>query len=202
VILSYRSQDDFLHSPLPPALAKATKAISQSDFVHESVSYIIKFTLKADAEVVMRFEVTMNLVNRSKKPALYQDYFDPAGGNKQFISAAINRAPVNKDDPDRRVQSGLLLSYKAEPGKPFEVKVIGESTFYRRDNELVGVYLPCNFLSIRIEKPPDELVVHVQALLPVKVDAERLDTGDLLFEYRDGVLPFQGTRVFWEPRGG
>jgi len=196
IILSYRAQEEFLRSPLPPAIEKAMKAISKSDFVHERVSYVIEF-FRDEAAVIMRFTVKMDLLNRSKKPALYQDHFDPAGKDKRILFAEINQTEVNINDPERLTQRGLFLSYQAEPNEKFRVTVIGESTFYARDNELVGVYFPCDFLSIRITKPPDNLDVHIQSLLPVKVDAKRLGTGDLLFEYADGVLPFQGTRIFW-----
>lgn len=200
MILSYRSQDELLRSPLPPALAAAAKNLSQMDFVHEEVSYIISFLPPTTGDVIMRFEVTMDLVNRSTRTALYRDSFDPAGRNKHFVRATINGSPVNEADWDRLTQRGLRLEHEAAPGEKFRVVVIGESTFYSRDNELVGVYLPCNTLSIRIMKPPDELSVHIESLLPKKVDAERLPTGDLLFQYSGGVLPFQGTRIFWEPR--
>ena len=200
MILSYRLQDEFLRSPLPPALAAAAKNLSQLNFVHEEVSYIISLRRDRTDDVIMTFEVTMNLVNRSKRTALYQDSFDPAGRNKRFVSATINGSRVNEEDWDRRTQRGLKMEYEAAPGEKFRVVVIGESTFYSRDNELVGVYLPCNILSIRIKRPPDDLMVHIESLLPQKVDAEHLPTGDLLFQYSGGVLPFQGTRIFWEPR--
>jgi hypothetical protein len=199
MILSYRAQDEFLRSPLPSVLATAAKAISQSDFVHESVDYLINLTLQTNGEVTLRFDVTMDVLNRSKRAALYQDHFDPAGRNKRFIGAKIKGARINESDPNRLTQRGFFLEYHAQPSERFRIVVIGESTFYGRDNELVGVYFPCSFLSIRVVKPPDELIVHVESLLREKVDAERLATGDLLFQYSQGVLPFQGTRVFWAP---
>lgn len=202
LILSYRAQDEFLRIPLPPALEVAAKAVSQSDFVHESVYYDIEFIRESIDNVIMRFDVIMNVINRNKKEVLYQDYFDPAGRNKRFLHAELNRSPINQSDPDRLAERGLILSYRAKPEEHFQIRVIGESTFHSRDNELVGVYFPCDFLLIRIKKPPDGLSVHIQSLLREKVDAKRLDTGDLTFEYSNGVLPFQGTRVFWEPRTG
>jgi hypothetical protein len=200
MILSYRSQDEFIRSPLPAALADAAKSLSQMDFVHEAVSYIISFFPATTGDVIMRFEVKMNVLNRSKRTAFYYDTFDPAGRNKHFVSATINGSPVNLADRDLLTQRGLRLEHEAKPGEQFTVFVIGESTFYSRDNELVGVYLPCATLSIRIQKPPDNLNVHIESLLPKKVDAQQLSTGEFLFECSKGVLPFQGARIFWEPK--
>jgi len=202
LILSYRAQDDFRWSPLPPGLAKAEKSVSQSDFIHESVKYIIQFRRETNGDVIMRFDVTMSLLNRTKKVTPYQDYFDPAGRAKKFMYAEIDKSQINTDDPGRKTERGLLLSHDAQPNQQFSVRVIGESTFYGRDSELVGAYFPCESLSIRIEKPPNGLTVHVESLLREKVDAKPLPTGDLDFAYMDGILPFQGTRIFWESGAG
>jgi hypothetical protein len=201
MILAYRNKDEFLRTPLPPQLAEAAKeAASHSDFIHESVSYQIELLPTPAKEVVMRFTVTMNVVNRAKRKTIYQDFFDPAGRYSKMHYATIKQQSINTEDPDRSFKRGLLLTHEAEPNERFEVVVSGESTFYGRDSELVGVYLPCNSLTVRIKKPPPNLSVNIQSLLPKKIDSKPQPDGDILFEYADGVLPFQGTRVFWEPR--
>jgi hypothetical protein len=201
MILSYRKRDDFQRMPLSPRLAQAVKeAASQSDFVHESVIYEIEFLPTEAKDVVMRFTAKMNLVNRSKRMATYKDVFDPAGRNKKINYATIKGQPVDTEDPDRIFQRGLLLTHEAQPSETFEVVVSGESTFYGRDSELVGVYLPSSSLTVRVKKPPPNLSVNVQSLLPKKIDSKPQPTGDILFEYAEGVLPFQGTRLFWELR--
>jgi len=201
LILSYRSQDEFLRSPLPDTLAKAVnESLRMSEFVHERVDYIIELVSSGDSHIVLRFDVTMNLINRSKRQATYRDIFDPAGSNRRFLYASINGRGVNYEDPERLSERGLHLEYDAKPGENFQVAVKGESTFDLRDSEMVGTYLPCAALSILIRRPPDSLRVSIQSWLSKKVDPRRLESGDLLFEYLDGVLPFQGTRIFWEPR--
>ncbi|HWF07363.1 MAG TPA: hypothetical protein VG297_02810 [Bryobacteraceae bacterium] len=201
MILSYRAQADFRWEPLPQALATAVKQVAQCDFIHEAVQYSLHLRHDAQGGVILRFEVVMDVLNRSKRPALYQDYFDPAGRNKRFLSAEIKGKQIPEDDPDRIYQRGLALSHNAAPGERFRVAVTGESTFHESDSELVGVYFPCCRLSLKVARPPDDLRVHVVSLLPEKVDPEPHRTGDLMFEYAKGVLPFQGTRIFWAPRG-
>lgn len=200
-ILSYRAQEEFLRDPLPPVLEKAAReSVSQTDFVYERATYRIKFTPSAKGDVVMQFDVTMDVANRLKRPATYLGVFDPAGREKRFLYVAINGSQIDEQDPERLSQRGLLLSYEAEANEKFQVVVSGESTFHSRDSEIVGVYRPCACLSVLILKPPDNLAVHVQCLMRKKVDPKRLPTGNLLVECAEGVLPFQGVRLFWEPR--
>jgi hypothetical protein len=201
MILSYRAQDDFRWEPLPGPLATAVKQVAQCDFIHEAVQYTVHLRRDAQGGVILRFEAVMDVINRSKRPALYRDYFDPAGRNKRFFSAEIKGKQIPEDDPDRIYQRGLALSYNAAPAEKFRVAVTGESTFHESDSELVGVYFPCCSLSLKIARPPDDLSVHVVSLLPEKVDPKRPGTGDITFEYAKGILPFQGTRIFWAPRG-
>lgn len=200
-ILSYRAQDEFLRSPLPAVIEQAAKeSVSQSDFVHDRAAYQIQFKPAANGDMVMRFDVTMDVVNRLKRRAVYRDIFDPAGREKRFFYAAINGTQLNEQDPERLSQRGLVLSHEVGANEKFQVVVSGESTFYTRDSEIVGVYFPCACLSILIRKPPDGLAVHVQSLMRKRIDPKPLPTGDLLVESAEGVLPFQGVRLFWEPR--
>jgi hypothetical protein len=198
MILSYKSQDDFLRTPLPPALSIAARNLAQMDFVHESVNYVISFLTAPDnADVIMRFEVTMDVINRTKRDADYEDYFDPAGRNMRFLSATVGNSTIDAKDRGRDTKRGLLIKHRAQPGK-FRIVVVGESTFYTRDNELVGVYYPSNSLSIRINNPPTSLHVQIESLLSKKVEPQVLASGDILFQCSEGVLPFQGARIFWE----
>src|SRR5579864_773699 len=59
IILSYRAQEEFLRLPLPPVLATAAKSVSQSPFIHESVSYTIQLMPGKDHRgLILRFDVT------------------------------------------------------------------------------------------------------------------------------------------------
>jgi hypothetical protein len=198
MILSYRNRDE-QRSPLPPALALAAKQAVQSDFIHESVSYEIEFLPTPEKKIVMQFTAIMNLVNRSSRKVTYRDIFDPAGSDRDVFYATIKQQPINTKSPDRQYGRGVLLAHEAEPNERFEIVVRGRSTFHERDSELVGVYLPCSSLTVRVKKPPNGLEVNIQSLLPGKNEAQVQPNGDILFQYADGVLPFQGTRVFWQP---
>lgn len=199
-ILSYRAQDEFLRTPLPGPLENAVKdSVLNSDFIHERADYEIEFRKGQGDEVVMHFNVVMHVENRLKQAATYRDIFDPAGRNKSFQHAEIDGSSINQQDPERLSLRGLHLSYDAAAGQKFRVAVSGASTFHGRDSELVGVYFPCAQLSLLIRKPPSTLQVHVQSLLRRKVDPKTLPNGDLTLEWREGLLPFQGVRLFWEP---
>jgi hypothetical protein len=199
-ILSYRSQDEFLRKSLNPALTKVLKeTVLERDFVSEKVCYEIDLIPTKSAKVIMRFKVLMEIENRlNSGVATYRGIFDPAGQNPEFSYAKINSTPINVKDPDKLLQRGLVLSYQTQPNEKFKVEVCGESTFYDRDSELVGVYSPCIYFSILIRKPPEDLHVNIQSLLHKKTETKLLETGDLFFEYSDGMLPFQGTRIFWK----
>lgn len=197
-ILSYRRQEEFQRSALPKNLTAALEsAIVHSDFIHESVSYDIRLEHSTKG-VVLHFDVTMNLLNRLKARATYRDVFDPAGTDKRFLSASVDGVRVNVQDHDRLSKRGLVMSHDVNGGQRFQVRVLGASTFHSRDSELIGSYFPCERLSILLRAPPDNLQVHFQSLLPKKVEPQYLDTGDQLFQYDAGVLPFQGVRLFWE----
>ena len=197
-ILSYRAQEEFLRTPLPAVLDKAAKeSVSQSDFVLERAAYQIQFSNHSGNEVVMRFDVNIEAVNRLNRPATYNGIFDPAGRNKRFHYASIDGSPLNEQDPDRLTKRGLIVSHEVAANGKFLISVSGESTYYDRDSEIVGVYRPCAAFSLLIKVSPG-LSVNVQSLLRKKVDPRKLANGDLLVEYNDGLLPFQGMRLFWE----
>jgi hypothetical protein len=200
IILSYRAQEEFLRTPLPKGILRAVRDwITHSDFIHERVAYEISL-IPHGSDVVMRFHVTMDLLNRRKEAIEYRDIFDPAGDDKRFPVASINGEPVDTGDPDRLSLRGLHLSYRAKAHERFQVIVSGESTFHGRDSELVGVYFPCDSMSVLLKKPPEGLRVNIQSLVPVKIDPKTLDCGDIVFQCPEGVLPFQGARIFWELR--
>ena len=200
-ILSYRKQAGTAYDALSPTLEKAVKeSILESEFIYERVAYDISFRRLQSSDLVLNFDVIMNLRNRSKNSALYEDIFDPAGFGKTFIFASVAGNAVNVTDRDRISLRGLRLTHRVQANGAFQVRVNGESTFHSRDSELVGVYLPCDQFSIIIRKPMDDLDIHVQSLLRNKLDPLLLPNGDIEIVYSDGMLPFQGVRLFWESR--
>lgn len=210
-VLSYRSQDVFRFAPLTPHLARALdENVMQSTFVLESASYVVTLLLDEGSNegrpqdgggprrVLFHYTVTMDVANRRKEPATYRDIFDPAGDDKSFVYATLNgkKIPLN---PERLSGRGLNLTYEAKPLERFQVFVEGQSAFHIRDSELVGAYLPCELLRVIIRRPPNEVAVQVQSLTPKLTDVEELPNGDVVWEHDQGILPFQGVRVFWEP---
>lgn len=185
-------------APLPRALSNALKEASQCDLIYERVRYQIEFRMLRN-EPIMRFTVIMDVLNRSKRKSEYRGIFDPAGRDRKILYATINGSTIDVQDPDRIFTRGLQIIHEAEPNEKFEIVVSGESTYLERDSEIVGAYRPCNHLEIIIKKPPVSLTVNVQRLLPKRVETKTLPNGDLSFDYPDGVLPFQGTRIFWQP---
>jgi hypothetical protein len=185
-------------TPLPAALSKAVKEALECDLIYERVQYQIEFRM-LKREPIMRFTVTMDVLNRSKRVSEYRGIFDPAGHDKKILYATINGSTIDVQDPDRTFTRGLQIIHEAKPNEKFEIVVSGESTYRERDSEIVGAYRPCGHLKIVIKKPPASLAVNVQRLLPKMVETNTLPNGDLSFDYRDGVLPFQGTRIFWQP---
>jgi TIR domain len=185
-------------APLPPALSKAVKEASQCDLIYQRVRYQIEFRM-LKREPIMRFTVTMDVLNRSRRQSEYRGIFDPAGRDKKILHATINGSTIDVRDPDRNFTRGLQIIHEAEPNEKFEIVVSGESTYHERDSEIVGAYRPCNHLEIIIKKPPVSLTVNLQRLLPKTVETKTLPNGDLSFDYPDGVLPFQGTRIYWQP---
>lgn len=178
-ILSYRLQDEFLRAPLSDSLTNALdESVRFVDFVHSRVDYIIDLISDGESDVILRCNVTMNMVNRSKSRSVYRDIFDPAGRERKFIRASINGNPIDCDDPERLSERGLHVDYECGAGEEFRIEVVLESKFYRRDSELVGTYLPAEALSILI-RPSSDLRVTVQSLLRKKVELKRLESGHL-----------------------
>jgi TIR domain len=189
---------DRRRAPLPPALSKAVRETSQCDLIYQRVRYRIEFRM-LKREPIMRFTVTMDVLNRSRRQSEYRGIFDPAGRDKKILHATINGSAIDVRDPDRIFTRGLQIIHEAKPNEKFEIVVSGESTYHERDSEIVGAYRPCNHLEVIIKKPPASLTVNVQRLLPKRVETRTLPNGDLSFDYPDGVLPFQGTRIYWQP---
>ena len=208
IILSYRGQEEFRYQPLPTPIADVVRnSVNLSPFVHESVTYRLRLELSGGASritsmsrIVFHYEVHMSVLNRSKQRVAYRDIFDPAGADATFYYAAVNDERLDVEAPQRQTGLGLVVEHDADAGETFSVVVHGASTFAARDSELVGAYYPCARLSITIAAPPGDLRVDVQPMVSRPAEARRLPTGEIVFEYPFGVLPFQGTRIAWAPR--
>jgi hypothetical protein len=213
-ILSFRSQETFRYAPLTPKLALAlNETVAHAPFALDTAMYVIDLQLEhsttsgglsthsgsgSPQRILFHYTVNMAVVNRLAERVTYTDVFDPAGDDKSFVYATLKGKKVQMN-PERLSGRGLHLTYEAEPSERFEVFVEGQSTFHVRDSELVGTYLPCEHLRIMIRRPPDGIAVQVQSLTPKPTDVEELPNGDLMWEHAQGILPFQGARVFWEP---
>lgn len=203
-IISYRKQEDEKRSDLPRSLQQAvTRGVIRADFVHERVDYEVELAYDDAVEtpsVWMKYEVRMQLKNRTSRIAQYEDIFDPAGEMPEFLYVMIAGKMLDPNDPDRRTERGLVLSRDVDPGQTIEIVVRAQSRYHVRDSELIGVYLPSAEMSIASKRLPDELTSNFQSFLPRKVDPQVLSNGDQVFEWREGLLPFQGARLFWSEK--
>ena len=203
-VLSYRAREGFQRLPLPSAIDSAVeKTVFESDFVYEDVAYVLDLIPNFGAEgairdVLLRFEVRMTVVNRSRTATDYRGLFDPAGRDSSIRYASINNSAIDHDDPEHVSRRGLWVSYHAQPGEHFELCVSAESLFHSRDSELVGIYRPASKLSILV-RPAPGLQLNLQSLLPMTVSSVRRASGELWWEYAGGILPYQGARLYWEP---
>ena len=201
VILSYRRQINSMLEPLSISLENKIKhSITESPFVILKAEYFIRLTKFTEENVTFFFEVKFLLKNRVSEVRTYTGIFDPAGSEKRFLTCSIAGKPLNPQDPDRSFDRGLRLSHEAQAQEEFELAVSGEALMYQRDSEMVGTYLPCEQLTILLEKPNDEIVVNFQSLMREKIEPRIEPNGNLIFECVNGVLPFQGARIFWHPR--
>jgi len=206
-VLSYRKRPDVMLFPLPAALAESTQsAIMRASFINETVDYNFELLNAVhpelgDRQVILRYELTFNVWNRSRSDQLYADLFDPAGSHKRFYYAAVNREVRDHDAPELRSELGLRLEHRAAPGERFQVVVRAESTFGVPGSELIGSYLPSNNMVIRIHQPPPGISIFTQSLASTPLDKNILPTGDVIITATKAVLPYQGIRLFWDADG-
>ncbi len=198
-IVSYRKQDDFVRSPLPrPVRCAVQESVVRADFVFDKAKYKVALRPLASGDVRVLFTAELQVRNRRKEPLKYDAQFDPAGWNKRFTEASIDGRPVDPTKPENVTGRGLLLSCEIPAGKTATLVVSFESTYNGRDSEFIGVYRPTAEYSLTIEKIPKSLKFNEQQFVHRKRDTQKLKNGDLLFLYKDGMLPFQGLRLFWE----
>jgi hypothetical protein len=200
-IISYRKQEAEILLDLPDELQTLIhSSILESPFCNRGVEYIVEFAEPHDGLVRVTFEVALRPFNRSKRVQRFQDVVDPAGSNSTYHYAIVDGVNINTDDPDYRSDRGLTLVRYMDPGQEIHWAVKVASTFYRRDSELFGSYYPSTSLSVLVKAPPRSLRLSFISLLHQKVDPRQLPNGDLIYEWHNGVLPFQGLRLIWEPR--
>lgn len=210
-VLAFRAKGDFDYQPLPAELQEIIRrTITRAPFVHRSVNYKLSLAYAdehgelvasgaASPYVRFRWEVVMTVVNRAKRPERYTDLFSRYRPYDQLPYAAVNGKLVDTDDPEITTGRGFVMSYDSTPGEVFTIEVHGQTRLHTRDSELIGSYLPASLFTVRITAPPPGLRVNIHSLVPVRHDAERLANGDMVYNYPDGLLPYQGVRVVWSP---
>lgn len=201
VLICYRAQPENQYVALPVPLDRAMTSIKSASFVHERVDYDISFALEAD-RVLFTFRVEMQLLNRSLKAARYEDIFGPAGRVTEFHTAEVAGSPQNLDDWNNLSKRGLHLQYLAGPGEKFTVVLSATCHYNLTDSETVGTYLPCADIRVKVEPPPEGLGVQLQPRVENARPIERLADRSLAFSHSDGLLPYQGVRIYWFPKEG
>jgi hypothetical protein len=200
-IISYRKQEEEGFLDLPKELQELIQAsVLESPFYNRGVEFVVEFAEPSDGLVRVTFEVTLLPFNRSKRVQRFQDVVDPAGSNNTNQYAMVDGVSINTDDPDYKSDRGFTLVRYMDPGQEIHWTVKVTSTFYQRDSEFFGSYFPSTSLLVLVKAPPTALRVSFISFLHKKVDPKQLPNGDLIFEWRDGILPFQGLRLLWEPR--
>jgi hypothetical protein len=125
---------------------------------------------------------------------------DPAGSDIVYEYAVADGVSINTADPDHNSERGFVLIRDLQPGQEVRGTVRATSTFRTRDWEFFGSFFPSTSLSVYVKPPPSSLKVAFISFLSEKVDPKQLPNGDVTFETREGILPFQGLKLVWQPR--
>ena len=182
---------------MPTALQRATRDLALIQVYNELIEYDISLDLVGSSDVRLHFVTHMVVANRSSSVVDYRDVFDPVGRDNEFIAMAIDGIGIDPNDRDYIYGRGRQLFQRLQPGQRLDVRVEGASTFHAQDDELIGTYLPCERMIIRLAPPPSGLSVSFQSLLDGKIDVQQRVDGSRVFETKRGLLPFQGARLTW-----
>lgn len=200
--ISYERQPGRDLEPLPEALDSCVRSTEGCVVYNELVEYVITIVDRPDDDrVIVEFEGTFHVRNRTKESQVHTILFDPAGASPTFTGLVID--DVQRDIDDKTYHNGFGRKVSsAVPGRETSIwRVDFSSSFHRRDSELYGSYEPAAKMVVTIRRPPDTLDVTTQSLLPEHRELSRRANGDRVFQV-EGLLPFQGVRVFWGPTGG
>lgn len=207
-IVSYRKQEEeerrrteSRFPALPTQLDEVIrKSVTEYPFYNHGVEFLVEFADPVGDSVRVTFEVTLSPVNRSNEVQHLQDIVDPAGSDIVYEYAVADGVSINTADPDYNSERGFVLIRDLEPGQEIRWTVRATSSFRTRDWEFFGSFFPSTSLSVYVKSPPQSLKVSFISFLSKKVDPKQLPNGDITFETREGILPFQGLKLVWQPR--
>lgn len=200
LILSYQKQPHELYSELPENLkTNVDRQVRFADFIHRNVVYDVNVRSLPDKDAFrVTFSVEMTLVNRAKSDAIYTDTFIPSGTNVIFELVTLGGQEIDTEVSHLKAgDSGVVLKKKLGAGEDIKVFVKASSTYENRSSELYSSYFPCEEMTLNLSWDSDDINMMASVWCPYDPATETLRIRTKRFHFKEGLLPYQGIRLFW-----
>jgi len=204
ILVSYRRYSQTITTELPERIIESVeKYVTKTSLYYERFAYEIELFLSDDRQR-LRYEMTVRskIVNRTgAKQTLISRYPTPSD---TFLLRSISINGVNRDLEDQQIYSkdGVTIQHPIAGKGEANLEVRMSKTFPLLANDIFTVYqFPAEDFEIRVLNHTKDAVFCWMEPLHKQEAAAQREGNQLTWIAKDAILPNQGVRLLWRPKG-
>jgi hypothetical protein len=205
LLVGYRKQEERFGMVFPEPLNGAIyERLAGVSFYKSNVLYDVRVTRTNDSSVVLEMEYSYVAFNRTNEPTVWFAGMDPKDPNMEVLEAVVEGQRIPTDDPVYKTGRGLEIKHEIPPKSGHSFKFHIRARYNLLDSELFTTYSPATDLTLNVTNGADDLTLsfdtHYDPSPPVH--AHKDDSRRTSVRLDRGLLPYQGVRMKWMPKGG